>query len=490
MNPSKPHPIQRYIPQLRDILFFAVFVAVLALGPRMLNTDGDLPRHLLTGRYIIETKSIPSAEPFTYVYEGRPYVSHEWLADVIFYWIENTFGLAGLVVLAAILLASAFTLIYSYAAKRADARLPVLALILWGAAVTSLNWEIRPHLITMFFLAIWLIWTDKLARGERFPVWIFFVTMILWSNLHGEFIAGMLVLLAYTVGWTLEFIFNRLKTDLKTGTRLWTVLSGSGIASLINPATYHTYTTIIGFTNNAYLMSRMSESNPPDFSQHGFLILFGLIIVSIFLLAIHPKRLGAGQALLLTGFSAMSLIAARNIHLYGIVAPFVLAETVYGLATLKGFHRIDTVIKNIEMGANSILWPMVTTVMLGALILTTPARSVYSLSPAFFPIDAVTWLKSHPQEGRMFNDLNWGGYIEYRLWPAQKTFADSMADVTGEMTQQYERVLTRSPNWQSVLGKYQVMWAIIKTDEPLAAALEAEGWRIVYQDNTAIILHK
>ena len=487
----KPNPLLRFLPHLQDILFFAIFLAALALGPRMLNMDGDLPRHLLTGRVILETKAIPTVEPFVYPYEGQPYVSHEWLADIIFYLTQNYLGLAGLVILAAILLASAFTFIYSYISSRLDIRLPVLVLFLWGAAVTSLNWVTRPHLISMFLLAIWLIWTDKLARGGKIPLWIFFGTMIVWSNLHGEFIAGMLVTLAYTVGWTMEFLFNRINTDPQTGARLWAVFLASGIASLLNPATYHPYVTILGFVSNPYLMSRMSEANPPDFSRPEFLVLLGLLAVSILLLAIHPKRLTAGQAFLLAGFSAISLLAARNIHLYGIVAPFVLAETVQGLASLRGVRTIESILKTVEGQVKSVLWPVATVILFSALILGSRARSIYSFSPSFFPTEAVAWLEEHPQEGRMFNDLNWGGYIAFHLWPEQKVFADSMADVTGEMTLQYETALTLSEGWENIFSKYRIEWVILPTDSELVRALgDNPAWETLYTDSTTAILRQ
>jgi hypothetical protein len=491
MNPSQAKPVPSYLPHLRDILFFATFLAVLALGPRMLNMDGDLPRHLLTGRFILETRSIPHLEPFAYPYEGRAYVSHEWLADVIFYLIQSTFGLAGLVLLAAPLLATTFTVVYSYTSARFDVRLPALLLVLWGAGVTSLNWVVRPHLISMCLLALWLVWIDKVARGEKFPLWAFFVTMILWSNLHGEFIAGMLTTLAYTAGWTMEFIFNRLNTDPKTGARLWIIFITSGFASLLNPATYHPYVTIFGFVGNPYLMSRMSEANPPDFSQGGFLVLLGLLAVSIFLLALHPKRLGAGSAFLLAGFSAMSLMAARNLHLYGIVAPFVLAETLGGLTSPKAVRAVESALKNVEGQVKSIWWPVVTVVVFAGLTLGSKVRNIFSFDPAFFPINAVTWLESHPQQGQMFNDLNWGGYIAWRLWPDQKVFADSMADVTGELTREFEIASTLSTGWDDILSKYQVELIIMPPDSVLVRALQAEqNWTTLYQDDTAIVLRR
>jgi hypothetical protein len=43
--------------------------------------------------------------------------------------------------------------------------------------------------------------------------------------------------------------------------------------------------------------------------------------------------------------------------------------------------------------------------------------------------------------------------------------------------------------WQDVLTKYEVAWAIIRSDEPLAEALHGDlRWEIVYRDQTAIIL--
>ncbi|HNK64660.1 MAG TPA: hypothetical protein PLE14_11425, partial [Anaerolineales bacterium] len=74
----------RAVPRLQDIFFASLFIAVLLLGNRMINLDGDLPRHLLFGRIILAEKRIPSSEPLIYPYADRPYVSHEWLSQVIY----------------------------------------------------------------------------------------------------------------------------------------------------------------------------------------------------------------------------------------------------------------------------------------------------------------------------------------------------------------------------------------------------------------------
>lgn len=91
----------------------------------------------------------------------------------------------------------------------------------------------------------------------------------------------------------------------------------------------------------------------------------------------------------------------------------------------------------------------------------------------------------------MYNDLNWGGYIAFHLWPEQLTFIDSMADVTGEVTMQYEIILTLTDGWQEIFEQHNIEWAIIESNSPLALTLENDQqWRVIYEDDTAVILHK
>jgi hypothetical protein len=56
--------LMRLLPRIQDMFFISLFVAVLLLGQRMLNLDGDFPRHLLTGKYILENRTIPTTELF------------------------------------------------------------------------------------------------------------------------------------------------------------------------------------------------------------------------------------------------------------------------------------------------------------------------------------------------------------------------------------------------------------------------------------------
>ncbi|MCS6993163.1 MAG: hypothetical protein NZP74_04965 [Anaerolineales bacterium] len=477
-------------PRFQDILFLAVFLAALLLGPRMLNMDGDLPRHMAIGRYVLQGNLPPVNDIFSHTVPGAPFAPHKWLSGVLFYLAYLLFDERGMVLLSATALAATFTIIYVHSVARAKVRLPVFLLAGYGAVLTSLHWIVRPHIFTMLLFALWLVLTDKLSRGERVSWWYFPALMLLWNNIHGEYLAGFLITGAYLAGWVWDFLFEREKTPLETGKRLTIAAALSALVTLLNPVSVRAWGTVTGWLGNEYLMARTDETVPPNFAEPKFLILLAFLSLSIFLLAIKREKLQTGAAIALAGFTAMTLTSARNIHFYGVIAPFLLAPTLTGSLVLPLIKQYEALFEKVESSTKGILWPIFT-VLLGILLLMfSPLREAERFSPAFFPVQAVQWLKENPQEGEMFNPFDWGGYLSFYL-PEKKVFIDSQGDVYGEaFIRKYEKVITLAPGWQNILDEYNVRWALVNADWPLARALAKEGWQEIYRDGTAVILRR
>ncbi len=476
-----------WIPRMRDILFLIVFVVALAAGWRTLNSDGDLPRHLLTGRVILETHAVPTHEMFSQVTAGLPYVTHEWLADLIYYLFYLALGLKGVVLLTAVLVAGTFLVLYNALCSQQEERLLTLILVLWGVAVTYQHWIARPHLFSMLFLAIWLALVDRISRGEEVALWILPALMVLWANLHAEFIAGFLVLVAYMAGLGWDAIRSRQAGELSTLKKLAWLIAACLLASLINPFGWRTWSTVFGYLKNSGLMTTISETRAPDFSSPSFLVEFLLILASILILALRTGRIQSGRAFLLTGFTALAMTAGRNIHLYGIVAPFVLAGPLIEIGDSALQRRVSAAIGRVEGQLRGVLFPVATVLAGLILLIAGEIGGAYYFDPRLFPVEAVQWLKAHPQSGQMFNDFKWGGFLVWNLWPAQKDFIDSQTDTTGEATAQYGTVESLSPGWQAVLDRYSIQWAILPRESSLSQELAREGWTTLYQDSTAII---
>jgi hypothetical protein len=316
--------IRLLLPPLNAVLFIILFLSALTLGPKMLNIDGDLPRHLLMGRIVLEQGAPPDQEVFSYVYENRPYTPQEWLSGVIYYAAYILLGLNGVVLLASLLIAATFAILYQEAILQNAGSISTFLLMSLGAFVTSIHWITRPHLFTMLFLAIWLILTERLYRNAPVKVWIFPALMIVWANMHGEFIAGFLVLAAYFAGWVWQFLFDRPNTAVTTGKNLLFALLLSLPASVLSPAGFRTWDIVIGYVSNRYLLSHIAETHPPDFAQPAYWPQIILLAIPLFLLIGKKIRFNAAHAFILVGFGAMSLVSARNAHLLGIVFPCVL----------------------------------------------------------------------------------------------------------------------------------------------------------------------
>ncbi len=477
------------LPKLRDIFFMAIFFAVTGFGPRLLNVDGDLGRHVTIGEYILHNGSIPTRDVFSHTMRGRPLTPHEWLADLFFALAHRLGGLDGVVWLCALLVALTFTLVMAQSYERSGMILLSLGLALWAAAASSLHWLARPHLWTMLFLSLWACGLENLRRGRPFRWYLLPLLMLVWANTHGAFIAGFVVWGAYLAeaGWQ----WRRGQASGEETARLLRIGGLSLAATLLNPAGWRLWETTFGFLHNRYLVSHTAEYLPPNFHDPSAWPFLALVAFSVLVLALKGGRLSLAHALLLSGWTAMGLYSARNIPLYAIVAVPILAEALGEM--LPRQEGLQARLGKMEDTLRGALWPVgFALLMWGALLsgatVDFGGRGNVFL-PEVFPVQAADWLETHPQEGNMFNYFPWGGYLLYRFEGNLPVFIDGQTDFYGEeLTRQYEQVLTLADGWPEVLAAYEVAWALIPADSALASGLEAAGWEVVYRDETAVIL--
>jgi len=89
-------------------LFLAVLVIPAVLGSsQMIFNDGDVSWHIATGQWILDHRAIPTTDPFSFTWAGKPWVPIEWLAEVIYasaYRLAAYSGVAALVTAALIAL--------------------------------------------------------------------------------------------------------------------------------------------------------------------------------------------------------------------------------------------------------------------------------------------------------------------------------------------------------------------------------------------------
>jgi hypothetical protein len=472
-------------PRIQDALFIGILIAVTRQGSFLLNGDGDLGRHITIGNYIIRNFKIPTQDIFSHTMTGRQLVPHEWLAQVAFSGAHTLMGLSGVVLLTALLIAATFTCTYQQMLKRNVFRILALVITVLAAYTSSLHWLARPHIFTFLFAAIW---TYQL-ENEKSKVWLFPLLMLVWANTHGAFIAGFVIWGAYALDWLWEYLHQR--STKEAGVRLTIIGATSFAATFINPAGWHLWGTSVGYFGSRFLVDQTIEYQSPNFhswSTWPFLIMLALYILALGL----GGKSRPHESILFAGWTVMSLYSARNIPLFAIItAPYLGTALQAIVEKVPVLQRFDQTISRVESSLTGIFWPVLAVIVLTMMYYFHPNPSDQFDSNKF-PAKAVDWLETNPQEGNMFNNFIWGGYILYRMWPEQTVFIDGQTDFYGEaLTREYAQVMALDEGWKAVLAKYDVSWVIVQSDKPLVKALQQEmSWVVVYRDDTATILRK
>lgn len=474
-------------PSLRDAFFIAVLLAVSVQGHMLLNADGDLGRHITVGNYIAENRTIPTSDVFSHTMYGERLVPHEWLVQWIFGRVHALAGLDGIVAMIALLIAAAFTLVYQEIRKRNVQFLLALPVAALAAFASSLHWLARPHVFTFLFVAVW----TYLLADRKSRIWYFPVLMLVWANAHGAFIMGFAVWFAHLAGWVWEYLHKQ--SDRAEGFRLAVIGISSFAVTLINPVGWELWPTSTGYYGNEFLVNSTVEYLSPNFhnwSTWPFLVLLAICLVGLGFRA----KLQTYEAFLLVGWTILSLYSARNIPLFAIVsAPYAASILQSILPPSILLQRIETTIDNVERNHKGILLPVLAVILLFSNAASGKGlNSANTFDPGKFPVDAVDWLEENPQGGEMFNNFIWGGYLLYRMFPHELVFIDGQTDFYGEaLSREHSQVVRLEEGWEDILAKYNVAWVIVETSRPLVSALRDElSWRIVYQDETATILHE
>lgn len=500
---SKTRIINWLLPGLPELIGILIFTSVLGMGPRMINMDGDLGRHLTVGRYILTSKTIPVQDLFSFTRVGDPLTPHEWLAEVAFALADRWMGLNGVILLTGGILGVTFFLI---SRKLFSYHLPVwvlIGLILWAAGLSSIHWLARPHVFTFLFLVLWIDGLDQLERGNWKWSYFLWLLMLIWVNTHGAFLYGMAITTLTIVTELIQYIQQPQSARLENrkSVQRWLAFGvGMLLVSLINPAGIHLWGTAFEFLTSHYLVSHTVEYMPPSLNQPVTWLFLLSLAGGAGLLFSKKVNKRTKDVLTFVLFSLMGLSSARNIPIFALVCfPMIglwlqdlLSDTQLDRQSQKSEFSIRLLMSDLKPG----LWSLVV-VTLSVLLLRNGVKLDYTrtgnvyLEPQF-PVRAADWMKDNPIEGNGFNYFQWGGYLLYRFWPGQKVFIDGQTDFYGEqLTREYETIINGENGWDALLDRYNVHWILIPLDSPLGEKLVYDQhWKLLYHDSSSVVYVK
>ena len=185
--------VDKIITFLKIPVLFILF-AYLALCAFSNLSEIDYLFHIKSGEYITAHKAIPGEDVFSFTMENKQWTNHEWLYQVVIYWIYNNFGLDGVFLLKAAVFSLSF-LILVFIALRIDWVMSFF-LIFYGLRISFSRFTLRPDNLSFLFFIIFLL--PFVFRKRKLLYLLPFIQLI-WVNVHGFFFLGPLILLLYVV---------------------------------------------------------------------------------------------------------------------------------------------------------------------------------------------------------------------------------------------------------------------------------------------------
>jgi hypothetical protein len=482
---------QALFPRLGEALYICILLAGLLVGQRMLNLDSDVGRHLTLGRYMLESGQIPTTDILSFTRAGEARPPYEWLSQVAFALAERAMGIDGVVLLTASVIAAAFLVVFNDALQRGGRVLISLGIAIWAAAASSLHWLTRPHVFSFLFLAIWLLLMERLRRGDRQTAWQIPVVMLLWSNFHGGFVFGFVIWIAHLIGWTIQR--REPGSAPGGGARLLLVGAASIGTSMLTPGLGGNWAAVLR-NSSPFIRSTTAETLPVALVTPGTWPFLGLVILGLVLGIRCARRWVAADAVIMLGMAGLGLGIMRNIPLFCLAAvPILAVWERNGPRPIAGFLRLESRISAIDSSRKGYLWvPLAILFSCAGLAAhgIRAQRGLYAFDSQRFPVNAVDWVTQHGLLDPTFSDLNWGGYLLYRLWPERRVFIDSQSDFYGEQfIREYAAMYDASGDWATDLRRHGISSIILPPAAPLASQiLDDSNWTVAYQDSTAVVL--
>jgi hypothetical protein len=514
MEAQRPQFAVKLLPSLADFAFLMpiVFLFVRMDGATTLLSDCDTGWHIRTGEWIVANHGVPARDIFSYSRAGDAWYAWEWLSDVLWAWLNSRGGLAAVVLLSILLIATVFTLLFRLARRKSNA-IVALAVTMVAAAASSVHWLARPHLFTLLFVVLFYGALERVRDGRTHVAGVPYLALlpaatILWTNLHGGFFVGILMIAAYGGGELLKAAFSadgkeRGLAGRRAG-RYFLSASGCLAASLANPYFYRLHVHVWQYVSDPYQSQHIMEFLSLSFHHPAAIFFESMLMMSAAAAFWYVSRGSFTEPLLLAMWGHAALLAARNVPIFMIAAaPLVAGAMEEWLARLPELQVAEWLrsaarkfnLIAAETGATDDLprWHLASVAgaaVVAALLYAPSPPKLFraEFDPKSHPAAAIETLRSDPS-ARIFTFDQWGDYLIYRLYPRTKVFVDGRSDFYGDdFEQKCADVLNVRYDWEKTLNGFGVDTILLPPSAPLAGALkESSRWRVVYDDGVALV---
>ncbi|HWR57920.1 MAG TPA: hypothetical protein VN328_03450, partial [Thermodesulfovibrionales bacterium] len=476
-------------------LFFVIY-GILVATP---INDNDFFWHLTTGRWIWEHKVIPSEDPLNFTTPrdaGQTYLKTRfrlqqyWLGQLLIYGVYRIGEYYGIVLFRSVLFLLTIFFLYYWLTKMGTKSHAVLLLLVPAAFVLGEFVGERPNQISFFMAVITLYLVEETRRLSR-KAFFLPVVMFIWANAHGGFILGAVTIVLYLASETaIKFNLKYAKKQYDGYQYILLVYSLSLFAGFLNPQGYNAIPVML--EANPLHYQPISESQSPfELARtanidlySGFFVFYLVASIVYAALTVRRRQTDLAHLALLSFLLLLSSQEIRYLPFLGLLATPILAGSLTGPAA-RLFARLE------RFGI-----PQVFFCLLFLASFSLEYKNTILKQPVLsdnFPVRAVDFLKEELIEGKIFNFVDYGGYLDWRFYPEKRTFIDGR-NLVNSVFVSHDNVIRGLSGWDAVLESYDVRHIIIPAvmrnggmPGLIPELYLDDRWKLVYGDSSGLL---
>ncbi len=451
-----------------NISFYIFVLLMITIWAFMFNNiDPDFWARILQGDAFRQLGQIFKTDIFSYT-PTHIWLDHEWGASILFSYILNHFGYWGIFATRIIIVFLIFYFTFKTAKLEIEKKLNFFDVLIFSFALMSLPTLtgscLRCHFITFLFFTIFIYILERVRKkDENRLLFILPSLMLIWANCHGGCVAGLGVLVIYSLGEALN------KKPFKK--YLFTLFACLAVM-FINPYGVD----YVKFIFMATTMHRpnITEWISPFLSQSNLFFSFKIIYSVFFivlLFKIKDYKNDFTKYLLLFVCAYFSYKYIKNTPF------FILASIIF---LYKSFINLKTD-NSVRIFEITLSYVYMIFFLLYSLILFWQKHDLYYLYEQ--PVKEVEFLKINDLKGRVLAPLDLGSYIAYKLFPNNLIYMDGRYEEVYFNSE--KELLDKFYNAQEGREKifsepYKPDYIIIPTDAAINFVIP-DSYKVIYQ---------
>ena len=442
-------------------------------------SDPDIWWHLRSAQWIVEHRSLPVSDPFSAYGAGKPWQAYSWLYDLTALQLFRMWNLAAIVIYTSAMVAAITAALFRLIDRlQTDFTKSALLTV---AGVVSLSGILtpRPWLFSILFFVLEIdVLLQARRTGKLREMFWLPALFVLWSNIHIQFIDGLVVLGIALVEPLAERWWPYRRTQLRSG-GLWAVLGGCVLGAMVNPYGWHIYRIAYELVTQSGGYQIITELKALDFRDSADYMLLFMVLSAAAALAWSRRPPFFETALLALG-SYLSFHGMRDRWFVAIAACAVLASVLPVDEERRQSRPPMWAVPLMVIGVVGLL-------AVGVKVFDVSQTRLAASLAEELPVAAVDAIQQQGLSGKLFNDYDWGGYLIWRL--RQPVSIDGRSALHGDIRiARNVDTWMGKPDWASDPDLVAAGLVIGPTNLPLTQLLRLDAdFKLVYEDKVATV---